>query len=354
MPADLERQLATYGRWVERRCATELRPPRTDERTGPPDRPARGRREMDIDTTLPVPQPRRRALLAVAACAIAAVGTGGLVLANRQSTTQPSSPLNDSISLVDPPGALFVLPDPADGYDLANGHMSTTPTDIPPAEAFSPTGLILGVADGMGYTALRAISIHEASPLTSGEWETIDTSTGPAYVSSQPATTVAQQRDDRWILVTTRLDREIAIDQLDAVTIDEHDQLQVDPGDDLMVIHRYTWAPEGVGDSTYFEATSADSSLITVETWTASTPLLSAASVADRIEPTQIDGAPAWIATRADPDGTWNGLVWNETPNRVVGVGGHAGIDEIIELANRLHAVDEAAWRAALPGATRD
>ncbi len=106
--------------------------------------------------------------------------------------------------------------------------------------------------------------------------------------------------------------------------------------------------------TTYFEATSPDGALIIVETATASTPLFPAASVADRIEPTQIDGAHAWIATRADPDGEWNGLVWNETPNRFVAVSGQTSIDTITELAHRLHVVDDTAWTSALPAATPD
>lgn len=355
MSADLDDQLAIYGRWVERQCATGLRPAHPPVIARDADFLAvHSGVDIDVDTAPPLPRPHRRVLLAVAACVIVVVGIGGLVVTNRHSTP-PAAPLNDSVSPADPPEALFVLPDPSDGYALANGDTSTSRPDGPPAtESFAPNGVLLGVADGTGYTALRSVSIYDSSPIANGEWDPVETPTGPAYLSTEPQVAVAQQRNDRWILVATRSDSQLALDLLDAVSVDEDNELKVDVPDDHVVIHRYTTPAAGVSYTTYFEATSPDGALIIVETATASTPLFPAASVADRIEPTQIDGAHAWIATRADPDGEWNGLVWNETPNRFVAVSGQTSIDTITELAHRLHVVDDTAWTSALPAATPD
>jgi len=168
---------------------------------------------------------------------------------------------------------------------------------------------------------------------------------------------VAQQRDDRWLLVTTRSEAHVALDLLDVVSIDEQNELNeldVDlETNDLVVIHRFVSSPDDVGYGAYVEALTVDESL-TVETATASTPLFPAAGLADRIEPTQFNGARAWIATGADPDGEWNRLVWSQTPNRIVAVSGEVGLDEVTQLALRLRSVDETAWQLALPDATAD
>ena len=124
--------------------------------------------------------------------------------------------------------------------------------------------------------------------------------------------------------------------------------------DDLVVIHRYVVSPADVGCTASFQALAVDQSLLTVETATASTHLFLAAGVAERIEPTQINGARAWIATRAHPEGEWNALVWSQTPDQIVAVSGQVGLDEVTQLALRLRAVDETACKLALPEATED
>ena len=152
--------------------------------------------------------------------------------------------------------------------------------------------------------------------------------------ANEPVVLVAQQRNDRWLLVTTASETQLALD--------------------LLVIHRCVASPADLGYNASLQALTVDQSLLTVETATAPTPLFPAASVADRIEPIQINGARAWIATRADPDGEWNALVWSQTPNRIVAVSGQVGRDEVTQLALRLRAVDETAWKLALPDATAD
>lgn len=82
--ADLDDQLAIYGRWIEQQCATELRAPQPTAIARASD-PVAGRRDVDIDNATPAPQPHRPVRLAVDACVIVVVGVGGLVVANRQT-----------------------------------------------------------------------------------------------------------------------------------------------------------------------------------------------------------------------------------------------------------------------------
>jgi len=354
MSTDLDDQLAMYGRWLERRCGTDLHAPEPGKiALSPTDVASRSVNDMEVAT--PTLQPRRRLLLAVAACVVIGVGIAGLAVANRQSSAPPT-PVNDAVASIDPPGSLWVLPDPVDRYQLLNGYSFTSrPDPESDVESFAPNGLLLGVVDGAGYIGLRSISMYDSSPIVNGDWSPVDTPSGPAFVTNEPAVLVAQQRNDRWLLVTTSSETQLALDLLDVVSIDEQNELDVDVDvDDLVVIHRYVVSPADVGYTASFQALTVDQSLLTVETATASTPLFPAAGVAERIEPTQINGARAWIATRADPEGEWNALVWSQTPNRIVAVSGQVGLDEVTQLALRLRAVDETAWKLALPDATAD
>lgn len=354
MSTDLDDQVVAYGRWLERQCATQLH------------RPVGGALEQRIDNRVDrvnaemgsagpsEPSPRHGRLLAAAAVVLVVAGVLGLVAVTR-STPTPSVPLNDSVGINDPEGALFVLPNPIDAYQLANGSWSTSRQDAnAPVETFAPNGVLLGVADGSGYTRLRSVSIYGTSPVDA-TWEQVDTPTGPAFVSSEPGVAVAQQRGDQWLLVTTQTDEQQALDMLDVVTIDDAGGIVVDAkAAGLVVIDDYPPQTGYGAFGTYFETTTPDGAPVTVETATSPTPLFPAASVADRIEPTEIDGARAWTATRADSDGEWNGLVWSATPNRIVAVSGQTTPAEIRRLAESLQVVEQATWQQALPSATKD
>lgn len=116
-------------------------------------------------------------------------------------------------------------------------------------------------------------------------------------------------------------------------TVDETNGIAVDvQAVGLVVIEDQQQRRPGDAYQTYFTATTAAGALITVETATTSTPLLSVASVADRIETTQIDGTGGWIASRNDSGGEWNALVWRATPNRIVILSGQAELAEIRHL----------------------
>ena len=356
MPADDENQLETDGRWLEHQCATPLRPRNvlgSEHPTGAGDE----RAVPDMERVgVGERRPRRRMLLTAAAAGVLVVaGVVGLVAVTREPAV-PTVPLNDSVAVVDPPGALFVLPAPVDDYQLANGNVSPSrPDPEAPPETFEPNGLLVGVADANGYSALRSVSISQASPTERGDWTQVNTPTGPAFTTSEPFVAVAQQRNRAWLLITTLGDEQSALELLDFVTVDDTGDIVVDAqAAGLVVIDEYLPPTDAADDRTFFEATTPDGKRITVETATSATPLFPAASVADRIEPTQIDGAKAWIATRIDSDGEWNGLVWNATPNRVVAVSGLASIAEIRRLAERLETVEQTTWQRALPGATVD
>ncbi len=46
-----------------------------------------------------------------------------------EAATPTPTPVNEAVASVDPPGALWVLPDPVDGYQLLNGYSFTTRPD---------------------------------------------------------------------------------------------------------------------------------------------------------------------------------------------------------------------------------
>jgi hypothetical protein len=170
---------------------------------------------------------------------------------------------------------------------------------------------------------------------------------------SRPDFGVAQQRGEQWLLITTLNDEQAALDTLDVVIVDDAGDIVVDTdAAGLVIIDDHPSPPGGDGYGTYFEATTSDGARVVVETATASSPLWPAASVATRIEPTELDGARAWTASRTDDNGEWNGLVWSATPNRIVAVSGEATPEEIRRLAESLLVVEKAAWQQALPDAT--
>lgn len=355
MSTELEEQLLTYGRWLEQQCATQLG--RSGQRVS---QPRVDDRVVGIDTTTESsdgwePRRRRRILLGAAAGLLVVAGVLGVAAVTRPTPT-PAVPLTDPVRTADPTGALFVLPDPVENYRLANGYLSTTLQDPnASAETSAPNGVVVGVVDGTGYTDLRAISISETSPIGNTGSKRVETSTGPAFISSEPITVVAQQRGTQWVGVATLADEQLALGMLDVTTVDETDGITVDVQTaGLVVIEDYQQRTGSDTYTTYFAATTAEGAVITVETATSPTPLFAVASIADRIEATEIDGTGAWIASRDDGGGEWNALVWRATPNRIVVVSGQTELAEIRRLAESLQIVEQAAWRRALPDATVD
>ena len=331
-----------------RRLDHRVREQRADDRVvelNPTTEPADGRE----------PSQRRRVLVGAAAGLLVVAGVLG-VFAVTRPTPSPAVPLTDPVRTTDPNGALFVLPEPIENYQLANGYLSTTlhdPND--PVETFAPNGVVVGVVDGTGYTDLRSISISETSPIGNTGSKRVETSTGPAFISTEPITVVAQQRGTQWVGVATLADEQLALGTLDVTTVDETDGITVDvQAAGLVVIEDYQQRTGSDTYTTYFAATTAEGAVITVETATSPTPLFAVASVADRIEATEIDGTGAWIASRDDGGGEWNALVWRATPNRIVVVSGQTELAEIRSLAESLQIVEQAAWRRALPNATVD
>ena len=329
-----------------RRLDHRVREQRADDRVvelNPTTEPADGRE----------PSQRRRVLVGAAAGLLVVAGVLG-VFAVTRPTPSPAVPLTDPARTTDPNGALFVLPEPIENYQLANGYLSTTlhdPND--PVETFAPNGVVVGVVNGAGYTDLRTITISDTSPIGNTDVKQVDTSTGPAFISNDPITVVAQQRGSQWLGIATHADEQLALDMLDVISVDETNGIAVDvQAAGLVVIEDQQQRSPGDAYQTYFAATTAAGALITVETSTTSSPLLSVASVADRIETTQIDGTGGWIASRDDSGGQWNALVWRATPNRIVILSGQTELPEIRRLAEGLQIVERATWLEALPNAT--
>ncbi len=283
------------------------------------------------------------------------LGVVGIVAVNR---TSPSAlEISDSVATIDPVGALFVLPEPLDAYDLANPYVSEASSAAGGGTAgLGADGVLLGIEDGTGDADLRTATVYDESPTQHGEWTQVDTPTGPAYTTPGPLAAAAQQYGDQWLVITTFGDANLALDVLDDIRIDDTGEIVVDTEpSDLVVISELT-QPSGSGlHVTSYELTTAGQSRITVETGVHDTPLALGAGLANRLEPTEIDGTRAWVATRVDADGPWIGLVWSATPNRIVAVSGHdVSVTEITQVAESLQYVDEATWRQAFSDVTID
>ena len=204
-----------------RRLDHRVREQRADDRVvelNPTTEPADGRE----------PSQRRRVLVGAAAGLLVVAGVLG-VFAVTRPTPSPAVPLTDPVRTTDPNGALFVLPEPIENYQLANGYLSTTlhdPND--PVETFAPNGVVVGVVNGAGYTDLRTITISETSPIGNTDVKQVDTSTGPAFISNDPITVVAQQRGSQWLGIATHADEQLALDMLDVISVDETNGIAVD------------------------------------------------------------------------------------------------------------------------------
>jgi hypothetical protein len=161
-----------------------------------------------------------------------------------------------------------------------------------------------------------------------------------------------QQRGDRWVSLANAVDTQTIAELLQAVTITAAG-ISFEPVDGFVQVGTFRDV-RPLGQSTQYTAAVADGSAsLTVSTGTASSPLI-VALVAERLDPVTINGHDGWLVSTKSDGGSINELVWQATPNRIVGVSGDATDEQLVDLAQRLDLVDEDAWTKALPDYTRE
>lgn len=355
-------QLRSYGAWIEREAGVPLQSPSEPSLGEHPmrDRPGDDRARWWWFG--------RRPTLAFGALAAVTVLVVVVAVATLRPAGDPSALFTRSD---DPQGPLFVLPGDDSGNVVSGGIINS---ESAPASAV--TGRVwIGTPDGSGTTFRDVVQVCVARV--------------PAECSSMPTPDNTRDRieiDDRFLQVTTSNDGSITVvsDQRDLL----HIAVRSGPGhepvelatllteiavDDNGVPSVEVEAPQvvfatrgNVADlqadrlySTSFQVdASNDDSAIAVSTATG-TPLASTAEIlpglleldevsfADEI----IDGVTVTKFSFVVPEsGTFRGLAWQASPNRLISVGGpQASFAELTALARSLREASETDWKDALP-----
>ena len=212
----------------------------------------------------------------------------------------------------DPPGALFVLPAPADGLALSDGAIWGGVSD--PAQAGVVHALVVGRPDGDGFTDIVFIAdpFERPAPPFVESWTEIDTPVGSVSLSSGGTLYpfAMQQRGNRWVSLTTANEQTIA-DLLQAITLTAGG-IDFEPVDGFVEVETFAEAP-AVEHSAEYTVTLPDSSKRDdVSTTTASSPLF-VATRADRISaPVTINGHNGWLVLTQSNGSATSGVVWQE------------------------------------------
>lgn len=338
MSAELLEQLEAYGAFVEREVGVALSPTDTIDLRLVTDQPAaKSRRRV------------RRLVLTLAAAVVTVLGVLGA------ATMLRSGPSASTDSVPDPPTWLLLLPSDATNQ-LANGYLSSSGTST--MQRFTDSASI-GRADGAGFTDLVTATVGNAPSIYSDQWVEQQTADGRAVAvldDQQAGTFVKELRGSSWLTITGQTDNADLVGVLDEIVISESGLIDVSPASDLTVLEHGT--PD-LGSShyvSYYEVTTAGvGDALIVETATGTSAIVGAGGIADRVTPTEVQGAPGWVITRDDGDESeWVGITWQTSPNRFASVSGHAPEQQVRALAEDLEPVDMATWTDALPGFTSD
>ena len=298
-------------------------------------------------------QSRKRSMwLGVAAAVLVVAGLGGLVVAQRHTSTpavfQYSSP-------IDPVAHLFVLPDDTKGLVLTGGGAYTARPDPTDGPVQDWVGYLMGtkLSDG-SFSNLAQVVVLDAIPDGFGAEGTtdIDTPTGPAVVDESFGYRLIQRRGDVWLLLTARSGSPRLVDALAQVRIGRTGEPILGDGP-MTIIEEFGRSSTTVDYSTYYEMTDASGTVFVVETATTSSVVALGATTFETISPTSVNGTPAWLATREGdpPEGINAAVVWRATPNRIIAISAHAQPEVVKAMAETLQAVSIETWSTALPGA---
>jgi hypothetical protein len=249
----------------------------------------------------------------------------------------------------DPPGPLFVLPTSFDTTQLENAsifsdHEATAPGHV----------LVVGSIAADSYNRLALIVVGDRHGSLDDQSRPIELAAGSGELSEGFVTVVGRQLGEDWVNVIAGPDEATyVIDLMNRLTLDNEGLVGLDPGDGQRVLESVVADDNLEATSTYYEITIYGlNEPEVVETATARTPLIGAAATGGSVKPAQ--GVGSWELTRTDPDGQWNGLAWQATPNRIVAVSGDAHRDEIRTVAQSLQIVDQETWQESLPNFTRE
>ena len=293
--------------------------------------------------------PQRRRSLRIAAVAAVVLVLG---LATAYLSRGPDSQIVTAYLADDPPGPIYVVPQDGSGFTLTNGHAETSvKSDAWPIEV-----VVLGTRSGGAIRDMTLIMSTVARRDFPGGWTDIDTPEGPAHRAevTDHMIVVSRQHGEFWLTVWTgpnRLSDAIEVLNSSGVTVGGRLKLSGELSD--LVVDRVMIGGLTEITTTYAEVSSDPVAVspIVIETITAPSPLVSVAVLGSEISETTIQGQSGWRITRPDPEGEWNGITWQASPNRSVAVSGQAPIGEITEVANALHIVDEETWAATVePG----
>jgi hypothetical protein len=342
MSTDLINQLDAYGIWLEDRCATALRPqPLTVEPVD--DTETRDAAEVEVTSRATVSSGRR---LMLSAAVVVLISTA--VVAFWSLRSAPTAP---AALPADPSGALFVLPPSGDGLVLSDAAIWAGTPD--PAQTGVVHGMVVGRPDGDGFVDIVGIgdSLDRPGPPFVDSWAEIDTPDGPVSVSTGGPPMAMQQRGNRWIRLTNVVDEQTIAELLRAITLTA-EGIGFEPVGGFVEVDTFIHVPR-VEYSTEYTVSLPDGGVtVTVSTAMASSPLL-VALLAEQIEPVTINGRDGWLVSTKSDGESMHGVVWQATPNRIVGVSGDATDEQLVDLAQRLQIVDEDTWTTALPGYSR-
>jgi hypothetical protein len=341
MSTDLDDQLAAYGAWLNQTTGADLTRSDSSLDGTSGDRAADGPGWAKL-------------WLRVAAVLVVAAGIGGLVVSQRSGETPPAVQYSQPL---DPAAHLYVLPTDPDGLDLANGESYTA---RPNESTIAPEGpmIVIGTQSEGGFSDLIVASVLDALPagFAGSEWIQTDTETGPAFVSTGlvPNSAVAQQRGDRWLMLSGATGDQDLINALSHVEVDLSGTPTIQDGQ-RVVIEEINHDPNRASYSTSYDITDPTSGITySVETATFPSATILGTYTPNPITLTTVSGTEAWVLTRDDDPaaGTSIGIVWRATPNRVIAIGAAAPVQDVRAMAERLQQVSEDEWRAALPGAS--
>ena len=342
MSTDLIDQLDAYGHWLEQHCAAVLRP-HSASRAAAPEIEIRDEAEGEATSRSSASSGHR---LMLAAAVVVLVATAAVALWSHRSTSKGPAGLP-----ADPNGALFVLPI-GDGLVLSDGTMWAVAPDS--VQTSVVNAMVVGRPDGEAFVGIVGITDSADRPESppADAWTEIDTAAGTALVSGGALPMAIQQRGDRWIRLTNVIDEPTIAALLQAITLTA-DGIAFESVDGFVEIDAFAGNPAVLPNTLYSAASSVGTATFTVSTATASSPLF-AALLAERLDPVVINGRDGWLVSTKSDGGSRHALAWQATPNRIAGVSGNATDQQLVDLAQRLQIVDEAAWTKALPGFSRD
>ncbi len=381
---DLIEQLGNYGQWLESELGLSLSPTnwmeletlvafdgagdgdgdRADSELEPLSNPP----GMAIEEVTSGPSRLRVRSLALLGVLLAAgVGVLGLVR-SAWSDQEVVTAGADAASLraladyaPDPPGSLFVLPDPEMGFVISNADSWPGAPLLEEAELTG--GATFAVFDGETYrdsltvsTGRGNLSGFEKGSLSGFETELYEEVQAPGGVAllglldatNSPIVDVLQQRDGHWIgLSSAVLSSDQLIGLLADAVVDSDGTIRVSNPFGLTLMESYVWDPAagGSGGNSFNFGSASDGSLFTIETASAPSVTPGASWVGGVWRPEVRQGRFAWVVEGGLGDQGPNTVAWQATPNWVVLLSGFVPVEEIWEVMLGIDIADEETWR---------